>query len=96
MERQKQHMGVADRAMYNFGNLVFGSQSVRLFTFVYLIFLHLLVFGSLVRMTHHSSSQLYEHQQSVLDSKHTAMGVMHHDEQVSSASHVTDFSLRLP
>ena len=78
-ERQKQSMGVADRAMYKFGQLVFGSQSVRLFTFVYLLVLHLLVFGSLVRMTHHSSNQLYEHQQSVLDSRHDATGVLHHE-----------------
>ena len=73
-------MDVADRAMYKFGQLVFGSQSVRLFTFVYLLILHLLVFGSLVRMTHHSSNQLYEHQQSVLDSRHDAMGVLHHEK----------------
>ncbi len=77
-------MGVADKAMYKFGQLVFGSQGVRLFTFVYLVALHLLVFGSLVRMTHHSSGQLYEHHQSVLDSKHDAMGVMHHEATTPS------------
>jgi hypothetical protein len=83
-ERQKQSMGVVDRAMYKFGQLVFGSQSVRLFTFVYLLVLHLLVFGSLMRMTHHSSNQLYEHQQSVLDSRHDAMGVLHHEKAAAA------------
>ena len=76
-------MGIVDRALYKFGHLVFGSQSVRLFTFVYLLILHLLVFGSLVRMTHHSSNQLYEHQQSVLDSRHDAMGMLHHERTVT-------------
>ena len=66
-ERQKQAMGPVDRAMYMFGQLVFGSQSARLFTFFYLAAMHLLVFSSLMRMTHHSSHALYEHQQGVLD-----------------------------
>ena len=51
------------QAMFMFAQLVFGNQSARLFTFVYLSVIHLLVFMLLLRMTHHSSNQLYEHQQ---------------------------------
>jgi hypothetical protein len=51
------------QAMFMFAQLVFGNQSARLFTFVYLSVIHLLVFSLLLRMTHHSSNQLYAHQQ---------------------------------
>lgn len=72
-------MGYVDKAMYKFGQLVFGSQGARLFAFTYIVVLHALVFGSLMRMTHNSSSQLYEHQQAVLDHRHDVMGHLHHD-----------------
>ncbi len=66
-ERQKLAMGAVDKAMYMFGQLVFGSQPARMFTFFYITVMHLLVFLSLMRMTHHSSGQLYEHQQGMLE-----------------------------
>jgi hypothetical protein len=79
-ERQKQRMGIADKAMYKFGQLVFGSQGARLFTFGYLMALHFMVFVLLARLTHHGNSQLYAHTQSVLDAKHDLMGAMHTED----------------
>lgn len=83
-ERQKTSMGFADKAMFMFAQLVFGNQSARLFTFVYLSIIHLLVFSLLLRMTHHSSNQLYEHQQTVLDNRHQVTVTMHHNDPVQS------------
>lgn len=61
-----------------FGQLVFSNQSARLVTFLYLAAMHLLVFTSLVRMTHHSSHSIYQHQQALLDNRHSATATMHH------------------
>ena len=79
-EAEKKRMGMADKAMYVFGQLVFGSQPARLATFTYLLFLHLLVFACLMRMTHHSSGQLYEHTQAVMDNRHDVTAALHHAE----------------
>jgi hypothetical protein len=55
-------------------------QGARLGTFVYLVILHLLVVGSLMRMTHHSSQALYGHQQAILDhSRHDFTAALHHE-----------------
>lgn len=78
-ERQRSNLHFADKLMYMFGQLVFGSQGARLGTFLYLVVMHLLVVGSLMRMTHHSSSQLYEHQQIILDGRHDVTALMHHE-----------------
>lgn len=43
--------------------LVYGNSAARMFAFVYLALMHMLVFTSLMRMTHHSSQQLYTHSQ---------------------------------
>lgn len=51
------------QAMFMLSQLVYGHQAARLFAFVYLASIHLLVFASLARMTHHSSSALYAHTQ---------------------------------
>ena len=74
--------------MYMFGQLVFGSQSGRLFTFGYLVVMHLLVFASLMRMTHHSSGQLYCHTQSVLGdrARHDVTAVLHHGAKAVTAA----------
>ncbi|MEW5305958.1 MAG: hypothetical protein WDW36_008467 [Sanguina aurantia] len=77
-DKQRKTMNVPDKVMYMFGQLVFSSQSARLFTFLYLAAMHLLVFTSLVRMTHHSSHSIYQHQQALLDNRHSATATMHH------------------
>eukprot|EP00955_Chlamydomonas_euryale_P042772 352421-Chlamydomonas_euryale.AAC.53 len=76
-ERQKQRMGVVDRAMYRVGQLVFGNQGARLFVFFYLLALHMLVLGLLGRMTHHHSHALYSHGKAVLDAKANLTSAMH-------------------
>jgi hypothetical protein len=71
--------------MYHFGQLVFGSNAGRLFTFVYLMLLHLLVFTSVSRMTHHSSHALYSHQQALVRHDLTA-SLHHHHEHAGGAA----------
>lgn len=85
-ERQKKQLGVVDKMMYTFGQLVFGNQSARLFTFGYIAVLHLLVVASLMRMTHHSSGALYQHQQDVLDSRHDVTAALHHEVPLGDAA----------
>lgn len=63
--------------MYSFGQLLFGSSWARLVTFLYAVTLHLLVVGSLMRLTHHGSGALYAHAQQTLESRHDMMGAMH-------------------
>lgn len=72
--------------MYLFGQLVFGSQSARLFAFCYLSIMHLLVFTSLMRMTHHSSHALYSHSQAILDNRHDLTATMHHEDVPARSS----------
>ncbi|GFR50386.1 hypothetical protein Agub_g12601 [Astrephomene gubernaculifera] len=79
-ERQKTAMGFVDKAMYMLSQLVYGNSAARMFAFVYLALMHALVFVSMMRMTHHSSHQLYSHTQSVLgDARHDATAAMHHE-----------------
>lgn len=80
-ERQKKQLNFVDKAMYLVGQLIFGNKTARLVTFAYLLALHVLVFATLMRMTHHSSSQLYEHQQGVLEgeARHDATAAMQHE-----------------
>jgi hypothetical protein len=64
-------------------------QGARLGTFVYLVILHLLVVGSLMRMTHHSSQALYGHQQAILDnSRHDFTAALHHEPVAAAAQAV--------
>ncbi len=85
-ERQKSQLHFADKLMYMFGQLVFGSTHARLGTFAYLVIMHLLVVGSLLRMTHHGSGALYAHTQHMLDSRHDVMSSMHHDAAHGAAA----------
>lgn len=78
-ERQKSSMGFVDKAMFMLSQLVYGHQAARLFAFVYLASIHLLVFASLARMTHHSSSALYAHTQAVLEDRHDVTAAMQHE-----------------
>lgn len=76
-DQKRKQMSVADKAMYSMGSLVYQSAAGRLFTFGYLLVLHLLVFLSLTHMTHRTSSHLMTHQELVLANRHDLMGVMH-------------------
>lgn len=76
-EQKRKQMSVADKAMYSMGSLVYQSAAGRLFTFGYLVVLHLLVFLSLTHMTHRTSSHLMTHQELVLANRHDLMGAMH-------------------
>ncbi|GIL55034.1 hypothetical protein Vafri_10686 [Volvox africanus] len=78
-ERQKSAMGLVDRAMYMLSQLVYGNSAARMFAFMYLALMHALVFASLMRMTHHSSHQLYSHTQTVLQDRHDATAAMQHE-----------------
>ncbi|PNH04179.1 Protein CASP [Tetrabaena socialis] len=84
-ERQKSSMGLVDKAMYMLSQLVYGNSAARLFAFVYLALMHALVFASLMRMTHHSSNQLYAHTQAVLDNRHDTTAAMHHEVGLGNA-----------
>jgi hypothetical protein len=72
--------------MYHFGQLVFGSNAGRLFTFVYLLLLHLLVFMSMSRMVHHSSHQLHSHQQALAMARHDLTASLHHHHEHAPAA----------
>ncbi|GIL82817.1 hypothetical protein Vretimale_8189 [Volvox reticuliferus] len=78
-ERQKSAMGLVDRAMYMLSQLVYGNSAARMFAFLYLALMHALVFVSLMRMTHHSSHQLYSHTQAVLNDRHDTTAAMQHE-----------------
>ncbi|GFH24596.1 CASP_C domain-containing protein [Haematococcus lacustris] len=92
-DKQRSKLHVADQLMFMFGQLVFGSQGARLGTFAYLVVLHLLVVGSLMRMTHQSSAALFDHQQVILDQRHDLAAMMHHEGPAGAAGTST---LRLP
>eukprot|EP00884_Botryococcus_braunii_P002856 jgi/Botrbrau1/12571/Bobra.0169s0105.1 len=55
---RKQKMNVADRVMYEFGQIISGSQAARIFVMVYSAALHVLVFYTLAR---HSHTQVNNH-----------------------------------
>jgi hypothetical protein len=78
-EQKRKQMTVADKAMYSVGSLVYQSGAARLLTFAYLVVLHLLVFGSLSRMTHHTSDHIMDHQELLLQNRHDLTSMMHHD-----------------
>eukprot|EP00798_Chlamydomonas_sp_ICE-L_P017047 gene17047-23340_t len=79
-ETQKSTMSYVDRAMYMFGQLVYGNKSARLFTFLYLSVLHVLVVTSLMRLSHHTSSQLYAHQHTIPEhGRHDMAATMLHE-----------------
>uniref|UniRef100_A0A7S3QQS9 CASP C-terminal domain-containing protein n=1 Tax=Dunaliella tertiolecta TaxID=3047 RepID=A0A7S3QQS9_DUNTE len=86
-ERQKSSMPLPDRLMYRFGQLVFGSQSARLGTFIYLCGLHLLVLLLISRMTHSGSSDMYAQQLHIMEnSRHAMTAAMHHEPGSSEKS----------
>lgn len=73
-------MGVADKAMYGVGQLVFQSPLARLIAFVYLVGLHLLVFSTLTHMSHRTTAHLMDHHEALLDEhRHNLNQMMHHD-----------------
>jgi len=76
-EQKRKQMSVADKAMYSMGSLVYQSAAGRMFTFGYLVVLHLLVFLSLTHMTHRTSSHLMTHQDLILSARHDLTGMMH-------------------
>lgn len=76
-EQKRKQMSVADKAMYSMGSLVYQSAAGRMFTFGYLLVLHLLVFLSLTHMTHRTSSHLMSHHELILANRHDLMGAMH-------------------
>jgi hypothetical protein len=78
-EQKRKQMSVADKAMYSVGSLVYQSGAARLLTFGYLVVLHLLVFGSLTHMTHHTSDHIMDHQELLLQNRHDLTSMMHHD-----------------
>ncbi|KAF5840464.1 CASP C terminal-domain-containing protein, partial [Dunaliella salina] len=86
-ERQKSSMPLPDRLMYRFGQLVFGSQSARLGTFIYLCGLHLLVLLLISRISHSSSSDMYAQQLHIMEnSRHAMTAAMHHEPGSSMKS----------
>ncbi|KAG2490870.1 hypothetical protein HYH03_010788 [Edaphochlamys debaryana] len=95
-ERQKTAMGFVDKAMYMLSQLVYGNSAARMFAFVYLAAMHALVFASLLRMTHHSSHQLYEHTQDILDDRHDTTAAMHHEEDMAGALTGNALQSKLP
>lgn len=78
-EQKRKQMSVADKAMYSMGSLVYQSAAGRLFTFGYLVVLHLLVFLTLTHMTHRTSTHLEAHQELALSSisRHDLTGALH-------------------
>ncbi|GBF98384.1 hypothetical protein Rsub_10779 [Raphidocelis subcapitata] len=71
-EQKRRQMGVADKAMYSVGHLVYQSPAARLVAFVYLVAMHALVFASLARASHHTSDHLIEHTERALQHGHAA------------------------
>jgi hypothetical protein len=78
-QQKKNQMGVADKAMYSMGNLVFQSPAARLAALCYLVLLHLLVFSALTRMSHHTSTHLSGHHDQILEHRHDLTRMMHHE-----------------
>jgi hypothetical protein len=85
-EQKRKQMSVADKAMYSVGSLVYQSGAARLLTFAYLVVLHLLVFGSLTHMTHHTSDHIMDHQEVLLQNRHDLTSMMHHDTAALGSS----------
>jgi hypothetical protein len=83
-QQKKNQMGVADKAMYSMGNMVFQSPAARLVALCYLVLLHLLVFSSLTHMTHHSSQHIMDHHELLLEHRHDLTSMLHHDVDVVS------------
>ncbi|KAI8464036.1 MAG: CASP C terminal-domain-containing protein [Monoraphidium minutum] len=65
-EHTRRQMGVADRAMYRVGQLVYRSPLARLLAFCYLVIMHSLVFASLSHVSHRTSATLMDHQHAAL------------------------------
>ncbi len=81
-------MGVADKAMYSVGQLVYQSPLARMVALGYLVILHLLVFSTLTHMSHRSSAHLMDHHAALLDEhRHDLTSMMHHDGGGSSPLH---------
>ena len=79
-------MGVADKAMYSMGNMVFQSPAARLVALCYLVLLHLLVFSTLTNMTHRSSQHIMDHHEMLLEQRHDLTSMLHHDVPLSGGS----------
>lgn len=85
-EQRRKQLGVADRAMYSLGQLVFQNPAARLLALCYLLIMHILVFASLTHVTHRTSDQLVNHHQLILDHRHDLTSVMHHDGSQPAAA----------
>lgn len=56
-EQRRRHMGMADRAMFLFGQLINSSKLARTLVFVYTLVLHALVFFMMMHAAHKTPSQ---------------------------------------
>lgn len=56
-EQRRRHMGMADRAMFLFGQLINSSKLARTLVFVYTLVLHALVFFMMMHATHKTPTQ---------------------------------------
>jgi hypothetical protein len=72
-EQKRRQMGVADKAMYGVGQLVYQSAAARTVAFCYLVIMHTLVFASLSHVSHRTQGSLIEHHTAALvDHSHAA------------------------
>lgn len=83
-EQKRRQMGVADRAMYGVGQLVYQSPAARLVALCYLLVMHTLVLGSLGHVSHKQSGALMDHMGAALEDhshagRHDLTAMLTHD-----------------
>ncbi|KAK9803913.1 hypothetical protein WJX72_004650 [[Myrmecia] bisecta] len=83
-ETRRRQMHVADRVMFEFGQIISGSRFARLFVFAYILFLHFLIFWVLARWSHRHSGQVLCAGGAAPDAAHALGGAVH---AVRSAMH---------